>query len=186
MKDSFPSAPSLQIVDEDRTDPDLDTAARRLLCACFPADADIFAVRRAWNGVLPLFSVFAWQDDHLVGHVGIVERQITCGEAAVRIAGIQSLAVGQELRGSGLSQRLMSAAMLEAGRRAIPLGLLFCLPGFEGFYGRLGWRRVDRAVTMQDAEGRTVPLTAKNICMVLPLAERSLPPGPIDLQGRDW
>jgi hypothetical protein len=65
-------------------------------------------------------------------------------------------------------------------------GLLFCVPGLEAFYARLGWRRTERAVTMRDAAGRTVPLTAKNISMELALAGDPLPPGPIDLEGRDW
>ena len=80
----------------------------------------------------------------------------------------------------------MNAAMQEARRREIPFGLLFCLPALEKFYAALDWRTIERVVTMRDATGRTVPLTAKNICMVLPLAENTLPPGPIELCGRDW
>jgi predicted N-acetyltransferase YhbS len=179
-------SPTLQIVDEDRVGPELDAAVRRLLCACFPADAESFAARRAWHGVLPIFSVLAWRGDELAGQIGIVERHVTCGGAPVRAAGVQSLAVAPDLRGSGLSQRLMTTAMQEAQRRGIPHGLLFCLPGLEGFYTRLGWRRIDREVTMLDANGRTVPLTAKNIGMELVLAESPLPPGRIDLAGRDW
>jgi len=96
------------------------------------------------------------------------------------------MAVAPAWRKSGLSQRLMTAAMQEARRRGTCFGLLFCLPRLEDFYGRLGWRRIDRAVAMHDAAGRTVPLTAKNICMELALAGEPLPPGPIDLEGRDW
>jgi predicted N-acetyltransferase YhbS len=178
--------PSLHIVDENRVGPELDAAVRLLLCDCFPADAETFAARRAWNDVLPLFSVLAWQDEIPVGQVSIVDRSITCSGEAVRVAGVQSLAVAPALRGSGLSQRLMNAAMQEARRREIPFGLLFCLPGLENFYARLGWLRTDRIITMLDAAGSTVPLTAKNICMELPLGEEQFPLGPIDLGGRDW
>jgi hypothetical protein len=80
----------------------------------------------------------------------------------------------------------MTVAMQEARRRGVGFGLLFCVPALEGFYARLGWRRTERAVTMRDAAGRTVPLTAKNISMELALAGDPLPPGPIDLEGRDW
>ncbi len=106
--------------------------------------------------------------------------------APARIAGIQSLAVAPDWRRSGLSQRLMTAGMDEARRRGTPFGLLFCVPELDGFYARLGWRRIERAVTMRDEAGRTVPLTAKNIAMELALADDPLPPGPIDLAGRDW
>jgi predicted N-acetyltransferase YhbS len=176
----------LQVIDECHIDLELDTAVRRLLCECFPSDAEAFSVRRAWNDVRPAFSVFAWHGDKVVGQVGIIERPITCGDVLVRVAGVQSLAVVPDWRRSGLSQRLMAAAMREAQRRGMRFGLLFCVPELEGFYARMDWRRIDRAVTMRDAAGRPVPLTAKNISMELALAGDPLPPGPIDLQGRDW
>jgi hypothetical protein len=76
--------------------------------------------------------------------------------------------------------------MGEAARRGIRFGLLFCVPALEHFYSQLGWRRTDRDVTMRDAVGQSVPLTAKNISMELALASDRLPPGSIDLEGRDW
>ncbi len=177
---------SIQVIDEANLGPDLDAAVRRLLCECFPADVAAFSTHRAWNDVHPAFSVLGWQGDNMVGHVGIIERRITCGGVPVGIAGIQSMAVASVWRKSGLSQRLMTAAMQEAQRRGTRFGLLFCLPRLEDFYGLLGWQRIERAVAMRDAAGRTVPLTAKNICMELALAGEPLPPGPIDLEGRDW
>ena len=186
MPDSQSLAPPVQVIDEDQVGPELDAAIRRLLCDCFPPDAEAFSSRRAWNAVWPAFSVFGRHGDKVVGQVGIIERRINCGGVAVRVAGIQSLAVAHDWRRSGLSQRLMTAAMDEARRRGIRFGLLFCVPELENFYARLGWRRIDRAVTMRDAVGRPVPLTAKNISMELALAGDLLPAGPMDLEGRDW
>ncbi|MGA2255679.1 MAG: GNAT family N-acetyltransferase [Thermoguttaceae bacterium] len=186
MTDSASLVLPLEVIDEDRIGPELDTAVRRLLCDCFPPDVEAFSARRAWNDVRPAFSVFGRHGDKVVGQVGIIERRITCGGVPARVAGIQSLAVAPDWRRTGLSQRLMTAAMDEAGRRGIRFGLLFCVPELEGFYARLGWRRIERAVTMRDAAGRPVPLTAKNISMELALAGDPLPQGPIDLEGRDW
>jgi predicted N-acetyltransferase YhbS len=104
----------------------------------------------------------------------------------IMVAGIQSLAVAPQLRGTGLSSRLMAEAMEEAQRRGIEYGLLFCLPGLERFYASLGWIRTDEPVTMADETGQPVPLTQKNITMSIELSERPFPKGPIDLQGRDW
>jgi predicted N-acetyltransferase YhbS len=177
---------TVEIVDEDKISPELDAAIRRLLCECFPADVKAFSVRRAWNDVRPLYSVIARDGDQIVSQVGIVKRQITCGGAAIDVAGIQSLAVAPDWRRSAASQRLMTVAMEEARRRGITFGLLFCLPGLADFYARLGWQQIDRAVTMRDAAGRTVPLTAKNIAMQLPLAGELFPEGAIDLMGGDW
>jgi predicted N-acetyltransferase YhbS len=186
MADPQASAVVVEVVDEVAVSPQLDAALRRLLCECFPADAKAFSVRRAWNEVRPLYSVIGRHGDELVGQVGIVERLITCSGKPVRVGGIQSLAVAPQWRRSGTSKQLMIAAMDEARRRGIECGLLFCLPGLADFYSRLGWQMVDCAVTMRDAAGQTVPLTAKNIAMCLPLAEQSFPPGQIDLAGRDW
>ncbi len=176
----------LEVIDEDHITPEMDAALRQLLCECFPTDRAAFSARRAWNDVWPAFTVLARQGGKVVGQVGIVQRQITCDGGAVRVAGIQSLAVASACRRSGLSQELMTVGMDEARRRGIRHGLLFCVPKLEGFYGRLGWRRTDRVVTMRDAAGQSAPLTAKNICMELALDGDPLPPGEIDLQGRDW
>jgi predicted N-acetyltransferase YhbS len=186
MVDSPSLVLPLQVIDEDHIDPELDTAVRRLLCECFPSDAEAFSAGRAWNEVRPAFSVLGRHGDKVVGQVGIIERWITCGGAPVRVAGIQSLAVAPDWRRSGLSQRLMTAAADEARRRGTRFGLLFCLPKLESFYARLAWRRIDRAVTMRDAAGRAVPLTAKNVTLELALGGDPLPPGAIDLEGRDW
>jgi len=186
MADSRSHEFQVQIVAEDDVGPELDAAIRRLLCACFPPDVEAFSARRAWNGVCPAFSVLGRNGDKVMGQVGIIARRITCGGVPVRVAGIQSLAVAPDWRRSGLSQRLMTTAMEEAWRQGIRSGLLFCVPELEAFYARLGWRRIDRYVTMRDAAGQTVPLTAKNISMELALAGDPLPPGPIDLEGRDW
>jgi kynurenine formamidase/predicted N-acetyltransferase YhbS len=177
---------SFRVLEEGSIEPALDAAIRRLLCECFPPDIGVFSVSRAWNGVWPAFSAIAWHGDEVVGQLGIVDRQITCAGRPVRVAGIQNLAVSASWRGTGLAQRLMVAAMDEARRRGFRHGLLFCVPKLADFYGRQGWRRIDRPVTMHDAAGRSVPLTAKNICMEFLLAEEGLPAGAIDLEGRDW
>ena len=186
MADSQPLVLPVQVVDGRHIALELDAAVRRLLCECFPSDVAAFSVRRAWNDVHPAFSVFGRHGDAVVGQVGIVERRIACGGVPACVAGVQSLAVAPGCRRSGLSQRLMFAAMQEARRRGVCFGLLFCVPELERFYARMDWRRIERAVTMRDAAGRPVPLTAKNIAMELALAGEPLPPGPIDLEGRDW
>ena len=133
MADSQPLVLPLQVVDEHNVALELDAAVRRLLCECFPSDGAAFSVRRAWNDVRPSFSVFSRHGDKVVGQVGIVERRISCGGVAVRVAGVQSLAVAPDWRRSRLSQRLMVAAMQEAQRRGVRFGLLFCVPELEGF-----------------------------------------------------
>ena len=143
---------SVYVIDEDQIDPALDEVIRTLLCVCFPSDAKAFWANRAWNNARPAFSVIGRNGDEVVAQVGIVERQITCG-APLRVAGIQSLAVAPEMRGSGLSQRLMTTAMNEARRRGILAALLFA--GGDGRANR-GRQRPGGAAAVGEA-GRVRP-----------------------------
>lgn len=176
----------LMLVEESDMTPDLDRAIRELLCRAFEADVSEFSVRRAWNGIAPEFTVAYRPEDDALGHIGIVFRDIRCGDRVVKIAGIQSLAVDTRMRGTGLSHKLESVAMEEAAKRGVKFGLLFCVPELEKFYAGLGWKTTRADVVMQDADGNTVPLTAKNIAMTKDLVGEAFPSGDIDLQGRDW
>jgi predicted N-acetyltransferase YhbS len=176
----------LEIVLEEAVSPELDVAIRALLCECFPPDVPLFRQCRWWHGCMPEYSLVCRQDQYVLGHVGIVRRTITCGGKPVDVAGIQSLAVSSALRGSGLSRQLMGRSMVEAKRRGILFGLLFCLPTLERLYASLGWERRNTTVTMLDEAGLDVPLPGKNIMMVLNLTSEAFPQGDIHLQGRDW
>jgi len=175
----------LKVIEERDISAETDAAIKALLCECFPRDAAAFSRSRHWHGTAPAYSLAHWREGRVVGHVGIVIREVRCGERAARVAGIQNLAVAPGCRGRGLSQQLMIEAMGEAARRRIPYGLLFCIPELERFYAALGWRRTDVSVTMIE-NGRHVPIPGKNITMFKELAGEPFPAGDIDLQGIDW
>jgi predicted N-acetyltransferase YhbS len=176
----------LKLTDEPVMGAALDAEIKQLLCRCFPPDVEVFSKSRHWHGTAPAYTLTCQLGGRLAGHVGIVLRNVACGDRQLMTAGIQNLAVLPEWRGGGLAQCLMTESMAEANRRKVPFGLLFCVPGLERFYVNLGWNRRDVAVVMADSDGHSVPIPAKNICMVLSLAEESFPFGDIDLQGRDW
>ena len=176
----------LTLVPEDEMTPELDRTIRELLCACFPPDVAFFSVARAWHNSAPAYSVIERREERIVGHVGVVVREIAVGGEPAVVAGIQNLAVAPDQRGAGVGPRLMTAAMTEAQRRGIPFGLLFCIPELERYYGHLGWTRLDITATMLDPEHGEVPIPGKNIAMVLPLAQQTWPVGNIFLQGMDW
>lgn len=175
------------IIDESRMSPDADRAVKALLCVCFPADADIFSVTRYWHGSVPAYSVIHGSDEGtLDGNIAIVIREIRVGTQAVRIAGVQNMAVRPGTRGGGVGAGLMERAMTEARRRDVPFGLLFCVPELAKYYGRYGWKPRAEAVTM-DYNGKTgIPIPGKNICMTLSLAGLEFPGGDIHLGGADW
>ena len=176
---------ALQVVEESGMSPSLDEAIRESLCECFPASASTFAKTRAWHGSTPSYSLVHREGARVVGHVGVIVREIVAGGTPVTVAGIQSFAVIPNRRGTGLSRRLMEEAMVEAKRHEIPFGLLFCVPGLERFYISLGWRTLFVRARMV-FEGAETEIPAKNIAMALPLAARPFPSGDLHLGGPDW
>lgn len=177
---------SIQTVIESEISAELDREIRSLLCECFPADAGEFSQHRAWHDSIPAYSVIARDAGDLVGHIGIVEREVRVGNQSLLVAGVQNFCVRASHRGAGLSAELMRLALAEAAARSIPFGLLFCLPELERIYAWMGWTTIDAAVDMRDENGHRAPLPGKNIAMIACLTPHRFPGGHIDLMGRDW
>lgn len=177
----------LETIPEQELTRETDAAIRELLCRCFPPDVPVFSRTRHWHGSAPAYSVVDFAEDgRLRGHMGLVVRRILAGGRPALIAGIQNMAVAPEWRGHGISEAMMKAASDEARKRDIPFGLLFCVPGLEAFYARLGWRRLEVDARM-DFEGHCgIPIPGKNIVMVSEWAGEAFPPGDLHLQGPDW
>jgi predicted N-acetyltransferase YhbS len=175
------------LIDESRMPPATDRAVKELLCVCFPEEAAFFSVTRYWHGSFPAYSVIHGSDEGwLDGNIAIVIREIQVGTQAVRIAGVQNMAVRPGTRGGGVGAGLMERALAEARRRGVPFGLLFCVPELAKYYGRYGWKHREVAVTM-DYNGETgIPIPGKNICMTLKLGESEFPGGDVHLGGADW
>lgn len=167
--------------------PELDEAIRAGLCICFPNDAAVFSQTRAWHGSAPAYSVVVEQDHQVIAHVGVVQRTLRVGSGPLSIAGVQNVFVLPDHRGRGLADRIMTAAMDQALRRRIDVGLLFCLPTLERLYRRLGWLALgQREVWATHSAGQRYRPDPKNVLMFHPLLRRDFPAGPIDLCGDDW
>lgn len=176
-----------RIVPEDKISPAEDAAIRAALCLCFPPDREVFSHSRAWHGSYPTWSVLVDQQDRIIAHAGIVEREVLIGTERVRVAGIQNVFVLPEYRGAGLFQQVMSVAMDVALHRGLDLGLLFCSREIAVKYARIQWRLLEaRNATRIDENGCPASLPAKNVTMVYPLRRSEAPPGDIHLLGNDW
>ena len=176
-----------RIIPETSILPAEDAAIRTALCLCFPAERQVFAHTRAWHGTGPTWSVLVEDEAIVTAHAGIVQREILIGSQRMLVAGVQNVLVLPEHRKTGMFRKVMAAAMEEAGRREIDLGLLFCTPDLAGKYARLGWRLLEsRPVVRIDENGCRQSLPAKNVTMFYPLRCREVPPGDIHLLGNDW
>jgi hypothetical protein len=185
MSNSMQAIP--RIVSEQSLTAAEDAAIRTALCRCFPADYEVFSKTRAWHGTFPTWTVLVPHEDLVIAHAGIVERDILVGQERVRAAGVQNVLVVPEHRASRLFQQIMSAAMEEARRRQLDLGILFCTANLAPLYAWVGWRLLNgRRVVRIDENGRPQSLPEKNVTMFYPLLRTDFPPGDIHLQGNDW
>ncbi len=179
--------PTPRVVTEESLTAAEDAAIRVALCRCFPPDREIFSKTRAWHGTLPTWTVIVQQEELVIAHAGIVEREILVGQERVRAAGVQNVLVVPEHRKSDLFRQIMSVAMAEALRRQLDLGILFCTADLARIYAWLGWRLLkDQSVVRVDEEGRFQSLPEKNVTMFYPLMRADIPPGDIHLLGNDW
>ncbi|MDO9543228.1 MAG: GNAT family N-acetyltransferase [Kiritimatiellia bacterium] len=175
----------MEVIEEKSVSRSDDAAIRRLLAGCFSKGDPFFSKFRNWHSD-PEYILISRKGREIIGHVAIVVREISCGRTKVKIAGIQSLALKPECRGTGLSQLFMTQSMAEAWRRGIEFGLLFCVSGLERFYASLGWRSRAVPFFMRDEFGLKKRIPPKNIGMILLLSGKPFPSGTIDLRGRDW
>ena len=179
----------IKIIENCNISPDLDEAIRDGLVESYPADREYYSHRRTWHSI-PEWVVCAMTEERTVaGYMAVVERQVTVGQDSIPVtaAGLQGVFVSPPWRKTGLIDRIMKCTLEEARKRGLDAGLLFCLPVLENkVYGRLGWKKIDVEVLMEDNSGVKVPLPAKNIAMVIPLNIEKFPEGDIDLNGPDW
>jgi len=179
---------SFAVINEEDISPEMDRAIREILVVCFPTDREYYQ-RQSWWHCVPKYRVLGRDTEgSIVAHAAVVERKVFVGPnlSEVRVAGIQSFCILPDYRGTGLSNKMMSAAMEEANRRGFDAGLLFCLERLETLYSRMGWSKLNAAVYMaNEKEGKTL-IPAKNIAMFYPLRAKQFPVGHIDLAGTDW
>jgi predicted N-acetyltransferase YhbS len=107
-------------------------------------------------------------DDAPVAACQLVERAIRVDGAAHRIAGLARVAVEEARRGRRYGTRVVGAALAEARLRGYGYGVLFCRRSRQPFYGALGWRVLEGAVT-RTIHGEEQPPREGGIAMALPL-----------------
>ena len=178
---------TVRIVDERELPADLDAAIRRTLVTCFPKDAEFFLHSRAWHGCTPAFSAVVQEDNEVIAHLGVVQREVTVGGASVHVAGLQNICVLPDHRGRGLCRKMLDASMAEAKERGADFGLLFCVAQIVPVYERCGWCQLpNSSVVRVDLDGEEKPLANGNLPMWLPLNKGKFPAGEIYLGGNDW
>lgn len=184
----LPEVIAVRVVDERRMPVELDRQIRRVLCVCFPKDEGVFSKTRAWHGCAPAWSVVLEDAaGAILAHVGIVDRTVSVGRQSFRVGGVQNVLVMPEVRGQGLSDRVMTAAQAVMCCQGLDAGLLFCIPKLVGVYARTGWVTMSGLEVVRiDETGSEVPLPEGNVAMWLPIRHAGVPEGRLHLNGNDW
>ena len=125
----------------------------------------------------------------VIGHVGVHRRDVKAGGRSWAVAGIVKVGIVAALRGHGLGTRLLAFAddTLRAQGRD-DLGLLVTSEDRLGYYGRLGWERINGPVSYED-RGETKVETFPVLILPFNASKDALAPwydGPIDLAGPLW
>ena len=105
--DNNRQASGLELIEDPDITPEIDDAVKRLLCECFPDDAEEFSSSRYWHKTAPAYMVIYRQGNEVVGHAAVVMRTIRCGDVDVDIAGVQGVAVSPRSQGTMLAWALM-------------------------------------------------------------------------------
>ena len=161
-------------------------ALRALTAAVYPpnpsatlAEPPVAWAQATWN-------LRIWDDaGTLVSHVGLLTRDALVDDLPVRIGGIGGVKTHPAARGGGYaSAGLREAVRFFAEEARVAFALLVCLPPTVPFYERLGWRRFDGTLLVEQPEG-TVAFTA-NLPLVLPIDAPAPTDGTINLCGEPW
>ena len=174
----------VELLDESMIDSELDARLRAFLCELFPNWEEIFKVRRAWHDAPPEFTALARdRDGEIVGHVAIVERTIsTSWNFRYSVASVQGVSVAPPYPKTGLSTRLLDAALEESRRRGYLFAILFCREPLVHFYERNGWKLPNDSMIMWRDRELAVHMQS-NCPMYRELADEPFPEGPIDVHN---
>jgi GNAT superfamily N-acetyltransferase len=123
-------------------------------------------------------------DGALVGHVGLLERQVQVGHRRLHVAGVGGVWSVEERRGHGIgSAGMREAASFMDSQLGADAGLLLCRPEVTAFYERLGWQSIASPVRIAQSQGlQAWPAEA----MILPVRIEAWPVGTTDLCGLPW
>jgi aminoglycoside 2'-N-acetyltransferase I len=123
-------------------------------------------------------------DGALAGRLGVLDRTVSVGGEAVRVGGIGGVATKPQFRHRGVASAMLArAAEFMRNDLKLEFGFLLCRHEVSQVYAKLGWIIVPGPTTFTRAG---ITATYPNDTMILPLAGKQWPAGPIDMLGPPW
>lgn len=160
-------------------------ALKQLRAAVYPPEVLATLPGIAFSWASAQWSVFVWDDDELVGRVGLVVRDILDNGISKRIGGVGGVMTHPNHQGKGLASIAMrKAASHFAEDLNVSYALLFCRPHLVEFYRRLNWRPFEGQVFVEQPTGKME--FSANGAMMLDVNEHAPLQGVLDLNGLPW
>lgn len=129
-----------QIIEYD-IEPRLHDAIIALKNCCFPDTAK----PRSYFKQLPHFRYLAYEDDTLVGHMGVDHRVISVGESVFTIFGVIDLCVSENHRGKGVASKMLE--QLSTLAKAKNIDFLFLVASDHRLYEKNGFQLISTYLT---------------------------------------
>ena len=145
-------------------DPQLQDEITRLRNDCFPEDSK----ERSYFKQLPHFRFLAFEDEILVGQMGIDHRMISVGNSVFSIFGVIDLCIATSYRNRGIASEFLVA---DDHR-------LYQKNGFQFISTDLTWLKIDEHINYGVGRERF-----ENELMVKQTGKKIWPDGPVDLLG---
>lgn len=128
--------------------------------------------------------IFVEVEGRPVTHVGLLEHTVTVGTYDVKVCGVGGVVTKPVAQGKGYaSHGMRRAADMMREELAVAFGLLFCHDRLMPFYERLGWRKVEDVVEIEQPSGMVA--SPMNV-MILPCGAETWPAGRVKLNSLPW
>jgi aminoglycoside 2'-N-acetyltransferase I len=124
------------------------------------------------------------RDGQLAGRLGVLDSKVSIANQIIRVGGIGGVATKPEFRHRGIASAMLSrAAEFMKDELKVEFGFLLCRPEVSPVYAKMGWIAVPGPTRFTRGG---VAATYPNYTMILPLAGKEWPSGPIDMLGLPW
>jgi GNAT superfamily N-acetyltransferase len=131
-----------------------------------------------------MWHLFAYVDEQLVSHAGMLKHEILVGDTPVWVGGLgQLVTVPTSQRQGYAAQTLDHAIGFLRNEIQVPFALLFCIERMILYYARRGWQLLEVPVVIEQPTGK---IESPMPVMVLPLRKQPWPPGVVDLRSLPW
>jgi aminoglycoside 2'-N-acetyltransferase I len=120
----------------------------------------------------------------LAGRLGVLDSKVSVGNQIIRVGGIGGVATKPDFRHRGVASAMLArAAEFMKDDLGVEFGFLLCRHEVSPVYAKSGWIIVRGPTTFTRAG---VTATYPNDTIILPLAGKRWPSGPIDMLGLPW